>query len=150
MYYIPHLFFLYPRDISTHNNFCLTIFIIFIFLFCFLCLVFDIYIMCVTFTFNKRWFSERFSLLSRYEVLLLENFLFCFSVLNFYTITNFYSHSHRYYYDYFYYYCFRHCHCHYFLTSSFYHFFIFNDFNLYFSSFYHSILSLYISNIFKL
>ena len=60
--------------------------------------------------------------------------------LYFYTITNFYSHSYHYCYDYFCYYGFCHCHCHYY-------FFIFNAFNFYFSSFYHSILSLYISNI---
>ena len=62
--------------------------------------------------------------------------------LYFYTITNFYSHLHQYCYDYFCYYCFCHFHCHYYS-------FIFNDFNFDFSSFYHSILSLHISNIFR-
>ena len=76
---------------------------------------------------NKKWLSERFSLLSRYE-LLFEHTLFYFNVLYFYTIPNFYSHSHHYYYDYFSYYCFRHCHCHYL-------FFFFNAFNFYFSNF---------------
>ena len=70
----------YTREISTYNNFCLIIFIIFIFLFCFLYLVFDICIIWLLLS-NKRWFSERFSLLSRYELLLVENFLFCVSVL---------------------------------------------------------------------
>ena len=68
-----------------------------------------------------------------------------FIVLTFWyfdTITNFYSHFHHYCYDYFCYYRFCHCHCHYY-------FFIFNAFNFYFSSFYHSIWSLYTSNIFK-
>ena len=72
----------------------------------------------------------------------LNTFYSVLTFLYFYTITNFYSHSHHYYYDYFCYYCFCHCHCHYY-------FFIFNAFNFYFSSFYHSILSLYILNNFK-
>ena len=32
---------------------------------------------------NKRWLSERFSLLSKYELLLLEHFLFCFNAFIF-------------------------------------------------------------------
>ena len=50
--------------------------------FCFLYLLFDIYIMWFLRS-NKRWLSERFSLLSRYELLLLEHFLFCFNVFIF-------------------------------------------------------------------
>ena len=62
--------------------------------------------------------------------------------LYFYAITNFYSHLRQYCYDYFCYYCFCHCHWHYY-------FFSFNAFNFDFSSFYHSILLLHISNIFR-
>ena len=102
-----------------------------IFLFSFLYFTFDVYIMWFLHS-NKRWLSERFSFLSRYELLLLEHFLFSFNVFIF--LYDFYSHSHHYCY-----YCFCHCHCHYY-------FFIFNAFNFYFSSFYHSILSLYVSN----
>ena len=72
----------------------------------------------------------------------LNTFYSVLTFLYFYTITNFYSHSHHYCYDYFCYHCFCHCHFHYYL-------FIFNAFNLYFSSFDHYILYLYISNIFK-
>ena len=50
--------------------------------FCFLYLLFDIYIMWFLRS-NKRWLSERFSLLSRYELLLLEHFLFCFNIFIF-------------------------------------------------------------------
>ena len=72
----------------------------------------------------------------------LNIFYFNLTFSCFYTITNFYSHSHHYYSDYSCYYRFCHCHCHYY-------FFIFNTFNFYFSSFYHSTLSLYIPIIFK-
>ena len=44
--------------------------------------VFDIYIICFLCS-NKTWLSERFSLLSRHELLLLEHFLFHFNVFIF-------------------------------------------------------------------
>ena len=72
----------------------------------------------------------------------LSTFYSVLTFLYFYTITNFYSQFHHYCYNYFCYYCFCHFHCHYY-------FFIFNAFNFSFCSFYHSILSLYILNIFK-
>ena len=72
----------------------------------------------------------------------LSTFYSVLTFLYFYMITNFYSDSYHYYYDYFCNYCFCLCHCQYY-------FFIFNAFNFYFSTFYHSILSLFISNIFK-
>ena len=53
-----------------------------IFLFCFLYLVFDTYIMWFLHS-NKRWLSERFSLLSRYELFFIEHFLFCLNVFVF-------------------------------------------------------------------
>ena len=72
-----------PREIITCNNFCLIIFLLLLLLlFCFLYLLFDIYIMQFLRS-HKRWLSERFSLLSRYELLLLEHFLFCFNVFIF-------------------------------------------------------------------
>ena len=71
-----------PREITTCNNFCLIISLLFLLLFCFLYLLFDIYIMQFLRS-HKRWLSERFSLLSRYELLLLEHFLFCFNVFIF-------------------------------------------------------------------
>ena len=113
-YYITCLFF--PREIRTYNKWFLHS--------------------------NKRWISERFSLLSRYELLLLEHILCCFNIFIFLYYYQFYSHPHHYCYDYFCYYCFYHCHYHYY-------FFIFNAFNFYFASFYHSILSLYISNVLR-
>ena len=53
-----------------------------IFLFCFLYLVFDTYIMWFLHS-NKRWLSESFSLLSRYELFFIEHFLFCLNVFVF-------------------------------------------------------------------
>ena len=56
--------------------------LLFIFLFCFLYFVFDIYILLFLCS-NKTWLSERFSFLSRSELLLLEKFLFYFNVFIF-------------------------------------------------------------------
>ena len=104
-----------------------------IIIFCFFYLVFDIYIMWFLRS-NKRWLSERFSLLSRYELLLLEHFLFCFNVFIFL-------------YDYQFLFSFSSLLLWLFLL-------LFLQLSLpllffYFQCFYHSILSLYISNIFK-
>ena len=96
-----------------------------VFLFCFLNFVFDIYIIWFLRS-NKTWLSERFSLLSRYEWVLLEHFYSISKFLYFYLITNFESHYHHYYYHHYHCYCCSyhifHCHCHYY-------FFIFNAFN---------------------
>ena len=79
--------------------------------------------------FNKRWLSERFSLLGRYwgdmNCFYLSIFYSVLTFKYFYTITNFYSHSHHYCYEYFCYYCFCHCNYHYY-------FFIFNAFKFIF------------------
>ena len=91
---------------------------------------------------NKRWVSERFSLLSKYELLLLEHFLFCFNVFIFLYDYQFLFLLSSLLLCFFLLLFFCHCHCHYY-------FLIFNAFNFYFSSCYHSTLSLYISNIFK-
>ena len=92
--------------------------------------------------FNKIRLSERFSLLADTNCFCLNSSYSVLTFLYFHTITNLDSHSYHYHFDYFCCYCFCHCHCHY-------HFFIYNAFNFCFSSFYHSILSLYIVNIFK-
>ena len=63
-YYITCLFF--PREIRTYSKWFLHS--------------------------NKRWLSERFSLLSRYELLLLEHILFCFNIFIFLYNYQFYSH----------------------------------------------------------
>ena len=72
----------------------------------------------------------------------LKTFYSLLTFLYFYKIISFYSHSDHYCYNCFCCYCFCHCYCHYY-------FFIFNACNFFFSSFYHSILSLFISNIFN-
>ena len=74
-YYISCLF---SRERCTYSNFC-----VIIFWFCFLYFVFDIYIIWFLGS-NKTWFSERFPFLSRHELLLLVQFLFCFNVFIFY------------------------------------------------------------------
>ena len=95
----------FSRERCTYNNFC---FIILFFLFFFLYFVFNIYMTCFLRS-NKTWLSERFSLLSRHELLFLEHFVFYFNV--FYMITNFDSQYQHYCYDYCHYYC-----CYYFFV----------------------------------
>ena len=112
----------------------LSVFWIFYFVFQTLLLIFILCIFCISIKYG-------FPHLSRHELVLLEHFLFYFNAFYFYLITNFDSHHHHIsLLSLYYYFCHYHCH---------YYFFIFNAFNFDFSSFYHSILSLYISNIFK-
>ena len=137
----PFFSFFNPRMRSTYNNVFLSFLIIFIFLFCLLFLIFDIYITWFLRSI-KTWLSERFSLLSRYESLLLHDFLFCLNdFILLYSYQFLFSFSSLLW-CLFCYCCFCHCHCHYY-------FFFFNAFKFSFSSFYHSVLSLYVSNIFK-
>ena len=73
------------REICTYNNFCIIIFFVslcFVFCFCFLNFALDIYIMWFLRS-DKTWLSECFSLLSRYELVLLEHFSFYFNVFIF-------------------------------------------------------------------
>ena len=90
-------FFLF-REICTYNNFCFIIWFLFFLILCFLNFVFGIYIVWFLCS-KKTWLSQRFSLLNRYELVLLDTFL------DFYLITNFNSHYHHYDYDRFHYYC---------------------------------------------
>ena len=71
-------FFFLQRDAPTYKNSCFIVYFILSFSFCFLYFVFDIYIKRFLRS-NKTWLSERFPLLSRHELLLLEHFLFCFN-----------------------------------------------------------------------
>ena len=92
------------------------------------------------------WFSERFILLMRHELLFFEHFYSVLISSYFYAITNFDSHYHHYYYGYcHYYYC---CYCYYYRRYYHYYVFIFNAFEFYSSSFYHSVLHLCINRIF--
>ena len=74
-------FFLF-KEICTYSNFCFIICFLFFLILCFLNFAFDIYIMWFLCS-NKTWLSQRFFLLSRYELVLLEHFLFCFHVFIF-------------------------------------------------------------------
>ena len=96
-------FFLF-REICTYNNFCFIICFLFFLILCFLNFVFGIYIVWFLCS-NKTWLSQRFSLLNRYELVLLEHFLFCFHVFRFLSNYQFNSHYHHYDYDRFHYYC---------------------------------------------
>ena len=129
-YHMTH--FCFFREICT----CKTSVLSFVFLlFCFLNVVFDIYIMWVLHS-NKTWLSERFSCLSIYELVLLKYFLF-FYVKVFIFLSDYLFHSYyHHYHDHFHYCCcnyyyFCHCHCHFYFT--------FNAFNFYQSSFNNSI-----------
>ena len=120
-YHMTH--FCFFREMCT----CKTSVLSFVFLlFCFLNVVFDIYIMWVLHS-NKTWLSERFSCLSIYELVLLKYFLFYVKVFIFLSDYLFHSYYHHYH-DHFHYcccnyYCFCHCHCHFYFT--------FNAFNFY-------------------
>ena len=73
-YYMTRLFV--EREICTYNNFCFIICFYFFILFLRLCfLIFTLYDFCVLIN-----HSERFSILSRYELVLLELFLFYLNV----------------------------------------------------------------------
>ena len=135
----------FPREICTYSNFLSYYLSLFFFVFF---LYFVSYILFLAFTLCdfcipiKHGFLNVSLFWADMNCFYLHTFYSILTFLYFHMITNFDSHSHHYDHDYFCCYCFCHCHCHYY-------FFIFIAFNFYFSSFYYSILSLYISNTFK-
>ena len=106
-------FFFLQRDGPTYKNSCFIFYFILSFSFCFLYFVFDIYIKRFLRS-NKTWLSERFPLLSRHELLILEHFLFCFNSFIFSDDYQFWFICLHYYDDYFHYYYLCHCHCYYY------------------------------------